>query len=71
MRQAVAIGLALDTLYSARSGLAPATLAERVFRVLTGLKLATYHPALDWRMSPAGGACWKASMNSANTSAAN
>jgi 3-dehydroquinate synthase len=45
---AVAVGLALDTLYSVRAGLAPASLAERVFRVLAGLRLATYHPALDW-----------------------
>jgi 3-dehydroquinate synthase len=47
--QAVAVGLALDTLYSSRSGLAPAALADRVFSVLSGLQLATYHPALDWR----------------------
>ena len=47
--QAVAVGLALDTLYSVKSGLAPASLAARVFRVLTGLKLAIHHPALDWR----------------------
>ena len=45
---AVAIGLALDTLYSTRAGLAPASLAERVFPVLSALKLETYHPALDW-----------------------
>jgi len=45
---AVAIGLALDTLYSARAGLAQASVAERVFRILAALKLAIYHPALDW-----------------------
>jgi 3-dehydroquinate synthase len=45
---AVAIGLALDTLYSVRAGLAPAALAERVFRVLAGLRLSLYHPGLDW-----------------------
>jgi 3-dehydroquinate synthase len=45
---AVAIGLALDTLYSVRAGLAPAALVERVFPILSGLRLATYHPALDW-----------------------
>jgi 3-dehydroquinate synthase len=45
---AVAVGLALDTLYSVRVGLAPASLQERVFRVLTGLGLEIYHPALDW-----------------------
>jgi 3-dehydroquinate synthase len=45
---AVAIGLALDTLYSSRSGLAPEPLAGRVFKILRGLGLAVYHPALDW-----------------------
>ncbi len=50
---AVAIGLALDTLYSARAGLAPPAVAERVFRVLTGLLLPVYHPALDW-LTPTG-----------------
>ena len=45
---AVAIGLALDTLYSTRAGLAPVAVAERVFRVLATLRLAIYHPALDW-----------------------
>ncbi|MEI8039422.1 MAG: 3-dehydroquinate synthase [Verrucomicrobiota bacterium] len=46
--QAVAIGVALDTLYSTRAGLASPAVAERVFRVLAGLRLAIYHPALDW-----------------------
>jgi 3-dehydroquinate synthase len=45
---AVAIGLAVDTLYSVRAGLAPASVAERVLRVLGGFRLALYHPALDW-----------------------
>jgi len=45
---AVAIGLALDTLYSARTGMAPASVATRVMRVLAELRLAIYHPALDW-----------------------
>jgi len=45
---AVAIGLALDTLYSSRVGLAPASVAVRVLRILADLKLAIYHPALDW-----------------------
>ena len=44
----MAIGLALDTLYSARSGLLQSSIAERVLRVLDGLRLAIYHPALDW-----------------------
>lgn len=45
---AVSIGLALDTLYSVRSGLLAARSAERIMRVLDALGLATYHPALDW-----------------------
>ncbi len=46
--EAVSIGLALDTLYSTRAGLASADPAQRVLRILAGLKLAVYHPALDW-----------------------
>lgn len=45
---AVAIGLALDTLYSARCGLLKSSVAEQILRVLDGLQLAVYHPALDW-----------------------
>lgn len=45
---AVAIGLALDTLYSARAGMMEFSIVERIFRVLEGLQLAIYHPALDW-----------------------
>jgi 3-dehydroquinate synthase len=45
---AVAIGLALDTLYSVASGHLAAPAADRILRVLDGLGLATYHPALDW-----------------------
>jgi 3-dehydroquinate synthase len=45
---AVAVGLALDTLYSSRAGLAPPSLAGRVLAILRSLGLATYHPALDW-----------------------
>jgi 3-dehydroquinate synthase len=44
--QAVAVGLALDTLYSVRSGLLATEAAERILRVLDALGLATYHPAL-------------------------
>jgi len=47
--QAVAVGVALDTLYSARAGIAPESLVGRVFPVMRGLRFATYHPALDWR----------------------
>jgi 3-dehydroquinate synthase len=46
---AVAVGLALDTLYSVRSGLAPESLVERVFAVLSALRLEMYHEGLDWR----------------------
>ena len=45
---AVGIGLALDTLYSARSGLLKFSLANQILDVLDGLQLALYHPALDW-----------------------
>ncbi len=45
---AVAVGLALDTLYSARAGLLKSSVADQVLRVLNGLQLAIYHPALDW-----------------------
>ena len=46
--EAVAIGLSLDTLYSARIGLADESLAERVLNVVSHLGLQTYHPGLDW-----------------------
>lgn len=45
---AVSVGLALDTLYSSKAGIAPASLAPRVIKVLTELGLPTYHPGLDW-----------------------
>ncbi len=45
---AVSIGLALDTLYACRSGLADNDVALRVFQVLEALELPVYHPALDW-----------------------
>ena len=45
---AVAVGLALDTLYSARAGLLKFSVADQVMLVLDGLQLAIYHPALDW-----------------------
>lgn len=46
--QAVAIGLVLDTLYATRAGLASMDVASRVLRIVLGLGLAVYHPALDW-----------------------
>lgn len=46
---AVSVGLALDSLYSSRSGLAPEDLARRIFHVLSVLRLPCYHPALDWQ----------------------
>jgi 3-dehydroquinate synthase len=45
---AVGVGLALDTLYSARAGLLKFSIADQVLRVLDGLRVAIYHPALDW-----------------------
>jgi len=45
---AVGVGVALDTLYSARVGLLEFSDAERVLKVLGGLGIALYHPALDW-----------------------
>ncbi len=45
---AVAVGLALDTLYSARAGLLEFSVADQVLRMLDRLQLAIYHPALDW-----------------------
>ncbi len=45
---AVGVGLALDTLYSARVGLLKFSIAEQVLRVLDGLGISIYHPALDW-----------------------
>lgn len=47
--RAVAVGLALDTLYSSRAGLASSSLIGRVFPVLNALRFTVYHPALDWR----------------------
>lgn len=53
---AVAIGVALDTLYSALSGLLPTPTANRILDVLHALRLTTYHPALDWT-NPNGERC--------------
>lgn len=49
--RAVAIGVALDTLYSTAAGLAPSGLADRVLRVLGILRLPLHHPLLDQRSS--------------------
>jgi 3-dehydroquinate synthase len=45
---AVGVGVALDTLYSARAGLLKFSIAEQVLQVLDGLGISIYHPALDW-----------------------
>ena len=45
---AVSVGLALDSLYSARSGRLATEAAERILHLLNELELTTYHPALDW-----------------------
>jgi len=46
--EAVAVGLALDTVYSRRKGFLKEDAASRILAVLAGLALKTYHPALDW-----------------------
>ena len=46
---AVAVGVALDTLYSAASGLLERAEAERILAVLRRLGLMMYHPALEMR----------------------
>jgi 3-dehydroquinate synthase len=46
---AVAIGLALDALYSVEIGLLSPPLAERILAVISGLCLAVFHPALNQR----------------------
>lgn len=47
--EAVAIGIALDTLYSARVGLCDASLAEQVLGALARIGLPTFDPALATR----------------------
>ena len=46
--EAVGIGVALDTLYSAKMGIASEELAERVITVIQSLGLHIHHPGLDW-----------------------
>jgi 3-dehydroquinate synthase len=46
--EAVAVGLALDTIYSEKIGFLEKAKAERILQVLMNLGLKTYHPALDW-----------------------
>lgn len=45
---AVAVGLALDTVYSRRKGFLGEAQAARILAVLEKLGLNMYHPALDW-----------------------
>lgn len=47
--EAVAIGVALDSLYAAASGLLPAADARRILAVLAALRLPRWHPALARR----------------------
>ncbi len=49
--EAVAIGIALDSLYSAASGWLPTHDAERVVTLIEALGLPTYHPALSQKTS--------------------
>ena len=46
--EAVAVGLALDTIYSQKIGFLSKENADRIIKVLINLGLKTYHPALDW-----------------------
>lgn len=46
--EAVAVGLALDTIYSQKIGFLSHENADRIIKVLQALGLKTYHPALDW-----------------------
>lgn len=48
--EAVAIGIALDTSYSALKGWLPNADAERVVALIEALGLPTYHPALSQRL---------------------
>ena len=46
---AVAVGIALDVLYSVEVGLISPSLGERILAVISGLGLAIFHPALNQR----------------------
>ncbi len=46
--EAVAVGLALDSIYSRKKGLLGDAEVIRILKVLEGLGLTIYHPALDW-----------------------
>lgn len=46
--EAVAVGLALDSIYSRKKGLLGEEETGRILKVLEGLDLKIYHPALDW-----------------------
>ncbi|MDX1679407.1 MAG: 3-dehydroquinate synthase [Akkermansiaceae bacterium] len=45
---AVAIGIALDTLYAAKADICDPSLAERVLAVIQALGLPIHHPGLNW-----------------------
>jgi 3-dehydroquinate synthase len=51
--EAVAIGIALDSLYSVSSGLLPASALEPILSLLSGLGFRLWHPALE-RIGPSG-----------------
>ncbi len=46
--EAVAVGLALDTVYSRKKGFLGEQQSARILKVLGNLGMKTYHPALDW-----------------------
>lgn len=47
--EAVAIGMALDCLYSEMAGFAPAGFSERVLRLYSVMGFLCHHEALEWR----------------------
>jgi 3-dehydroquinate synthase len=47
--EAVAIGMALDCLYSEMAGFAPVGFAERVLKLYSIMGFLTHHEALEWR----------------------
>ena len=47
--EAVSIGVALDSLYAAKMGWLSENDAERILRVLSGLQLPLWHPALEMK----------------------
>ena len=68
--EAVAIGIALDTLYSRAVGLLPAAAVERVLDLLGRIGLPRWDEALTSGIPPGGPSSWTGSPSSASTWAA-